>query len=292
MNKTIEYYTREGSKYNRYKANLYAAFSQFRLFKKYDYSDFEFTFIVSTGRTGTKFLASLLNGLDRTYALHEPVPNMLKLGNDFLRGKVSNKDAKRIILNNRNLYFKRAQLEKITRFIESNNRYYSLIPILRDLFPNSKFIHVVRDGRDVVRSGMSRNFYTSTDKAYRISASHLTNDLFHSTWYKLNQFEKVCWWWTKKDSEIYKATKNQKDSLIVKFEDIFSDKNDYEGIKSIFEFIGINSVDDYIFSKIGKRENATKMFKFPHWSKWNDSQKAQFNRIAGEHMTNIGYDIF
>lgn len=79
-------------------------------------------------------------------------------------------------------------------YIESNNRLYSFINPLREIQPNAKFIHVVRDGREVVRSDMSRNFCTDMYKRYRIAASYFPNDPYYNSLDQMDRFEKICWW--------------------------------------------------------------------------------------------------
>lgn len=59
------------------------------LFKRLDWEDIQVSFIISTGRTGTKFLSDIFNRASNTTSLHEPMPSFLELANDYARGIIS-----------------------------------------------------------------------------------------------------------------------------------------------------------------------------------------------------------
>jgi hypothetical protein len=40
-----------------------------------------------------------------------------------------------------------------------------------------------------------------------------------------------------------------------------------------------------------KQEKSSVTGDFPHWKDWTNEQKEQFEKIAGEHMREIGYSL-
>jgi len=290
--KNIKTLVKPGSKFYRYKTQLYYKLSEHILSSRIDTRKINFYFIISTGRTGTRSLAKFLNHFSENYALHEPLPNLLKEGNDYARNLIDSSQIKDKFIAARQYHFKKlVNNPSIVNYIESNNRLYSFIEPLRELYKGAKFIHVVRDGRDVVRSGVSRNFYTTKDKAYRIRANHFPDDPYYDKWRDMDQFQKVCWWWLKKEQLIYDATHDYNDSIMIKFNDLFDSKRNYPGLKKILNFLDFSEINDEEINRFLKKENSTKKFKFDHWSNWDKQTNKKFETIAGKHMLRLGYEL-
>ncbi len=81
------------------------------------------------------------------------------------------------------------------------NRYGEINPFLRrrcralqKYLPKAKFFHLVRDGRKVVRSIMSRQTFDRTDPLGCLVRPP-SNDPYAGVWKKMSRFEKVCWLW-------------------------------------------------------------------------------------------------
>jgi len=270
-------------------------------FKNASWEGVKVIFIVSTGRTGTRFLARFF----RLFSLaidsrHEPDPDFLKLGVNYAKGLVSAEVAAKIIKERRLWICDSMRKNNKNIYIESNNRYFSLIPILWQIFPDAKVIHIVRDGRDVVRSTMNRDFYTPRDGIYfrkklRLQASDFANDPYYDQWKTMTQFQKACWHWVKKDSFIRQAVKDDHRAMRVKFEDIFNRESSYQGLWEMINFMDIG-VDRESFQKqcelsMDKKLNISKKEEFPRWQNWSPEQKKQFMNIAGEYMNLYGYKM-
>lgn len=243
------------------------------------------TFIISTGRTGTKFFAKFFNQVYDFKALHEPNPDFIKYSIEFAKKDIKIKEAEDHIKNYRKAIFRDLKRRNIHNYIESNNRLFSLIKPLRKIYPEAKIIHIVRDGRDYVRSGMGRDWYTSTDKRPRLKAKFLPEDSFFDKWEKMSRFEKICWRWQKKDNFIYSNLKNDNNYIRVKFEDIFKNRNK-KGLYKIIKFVGLekSKVEPLIDKMLNKKINSSTNYKIPKWSHWSEKKKKIFDNIAGEHM--------
>ncbi len=264
-----------------------------------DWKNVKVRFIVSTGRTGTKFLAKFFDSFSSTInARHEPNPDFLKLGINYARGKVSFDKACATIKKSRLWICNEIDKNNVKIYIESNNRYFSLIPVLWKIFPDAKIVHIIRDGRDYVRSVMNRDHYTVKDGIYykkklRLQAIDFPDDFYYDKWNKMSQFEKCCWQWVKRDSFIYKEVKHDGRAITVKFEDIFDKNKDYTGLWKIVNFMQLDISKEKFIEKCNKfmdnKINRNKTYIFPHWKEWSKKQRQQFINIAGKHMELYGW---
>lgn len=244
-------------------------------------------FIVSTGRTGTKFLAHFFNGFGHIESHHEPEPNFLVLGNRFATGKISFDAAARELARGRKHLANSMRRSAKSVYIESNNMLYSLVPVLGSVFENFKIVHVVRDGRDVVRSGMHRPWYTDSDHLPRIKATDFDGDPFSNEWERMDRFEKVCWWWQKRDRIISDALENHDNSITVRFEEIFDSENGNPGMRKIIDFLELDI--EYQGSDFFRKINETGYSHFPHWRAWDRRLREKFTRVAGDQAARHGY---
>lgn len=61
------------------------------------------------------------------------------------------------------IYREYARRRQRSRWADKTPGHTVQIPTLRTLFPESKFVHLYRDGRDVALSSMSQNWFSTTD---------------------------------------------------------------------------------------------------------------------------------
>ncbi|MCA9367237.1 hypothetical protein KC887_03170 [Candidatus Kaiserbacteria bacterium] len=247
-------------------------------------------FIISTGRTGTHAIASHLNRLQSVLAVHEPQPNLYKTGLDYASGRISQEAARETIEAARRIAALHITIRRASIYIESNNRLFSLIPILRESFPGSKFIHLVRDGRDVVRSGMDRGWYQKNDIfPDRLTACDIANDPWRDEWENFTPFEKSSWLWQTVDDFIYKDTVGQADSHCVRFEEVFDRQRNYPGLYSIAAFLELQTLLTFPLDEPIAQTNTNRGTHFPRWNTWDEETIEKFNRIAGKSLIRYGY---
>ncbi|MDA3792587.1 MAG: sulfotransferase [Elusimicrobia bacterium] len=254
------------------------------------WSSKKMVFIVSTGRTGTKFLARFFNKYDGIYALHEPRPDFLAEGIKYAAGKLSDNKAVDILKSNRSAIYREVVRRGDGIYVESNNRLFALLKPLKKTFKDAKIIHIVRDGRDYVRSGMSRNWYKKSDSTLRLEATLFPDDPYFEKWKEMSRFEKIAWRWQKKDGFIYDTIKDITDTLTVKFEDIFYSDN-YKGLRKIAEYVGADNAytETLIKDLVHKKVNFTSNYSIKEWHKWNADKKDRFYAVAGRHLEKYGY---
>lgn len=116
-------------------------------------------FVLSTGRCGTKTLTHLLKLSSTVYARHEPAPRLYAEALDAYLSNLMPTTRYRAIFTAARAPDIGAAFLRGQVYAETSNWLTFFSPIIRDLLPNAKFIHLVRHPRDVVRSGMRRKWY-------------------------------------------------------------------------------------------------------------------------------------
>ena len=107
-------------------------------------------FLVGAPRSGTTFLGACLASLPQVSYHYEPVATRA-VARSVYEGRWSIRKARAFY---RQVYrwLLRIHLNGHLRFAEKTPRNCFLIPFLRQTFPDSQFIHIIRDGRDVAHS--------------------------------------------------------------------------------------------------------------------------------------------
>lgn len=256
--------------------------------------------IVSTGRTGTKFFEGFFNSIyDNVYCVHEPFPDLSQEGADYLKGKMDSEYLKYIFLNSRNLHLKNLTLSKKNIYIESNGGLSYILPVLHEILPPFKVVHIVRNAKDWVRSAYSRQIKDGSDlkliylreEAWKLRVDEIT-ETSNLTWNNMNLIEKLAWTWKTKNENIMLYLSNYKNGITVKFEDIFY--KDHCGLDEILDYL-----DDYQFGKnklitsckdlLPDQVNSTSKFAIPDFDEWDVQDKIKFETITSSLMRELGY---
>jgi hypothetical protein len=275
---------------------------------RYDWADIDVALIVSTGRTGTRKLAHVLSaacsGVD---SRHEPFPDLFDIGTDYIRSQFSFDEAVARVRRAREQVCGEVHAAGCDYYIESNNNLALLLPVVRVLLMHCRIVHVVRDGRDFVRSAYSKTVpsarrrgetvlvMSEQDPRKRLQATDFPDDPYQSRWAHMDRFERCCWLWVKVDSLIREAIAGDGRAITVKFEDVFDKSSGYPGLRTIVEFLGLKErlcVDTAdIAGLMAVKENRTQRYLLPHWTDWPAEQMRVFRDIAGAHMALYGYDL-
>ncbi len=112
-----------------------------------------FVFIIGSPRSGTTILGEILDGHPEISQWYEPYfiwDKHFRTAKDDVRGT---RDAVPAVRHQILASFKRYQRKTGSNIIVDKSPRNSLkIPFIRKIFPESKFIHILRDGRDVTLS--------------------------------------------------------------------------------------------------------------------------------------------
>jgi hypothetical protein len=215
---------------------------------------------------------------------------MVQLGVDFAIGKVSANAAQRVIDYNRRAIARDVHQSGASLYVEANNRFFSLLRPLRRVFPHARIVHVLRDGRDYVRSGLGRQWYTEKDRFPRLRADMFPDDPYAGQWEQMDRFEKIAWRWQKKDTFIMNEVAELDNTLTVRFEDVFLTEG-RPGLYAVTRFIGFSDevVDSHLHALGEEKMNSTRNSPIPAWDEWDAHMRERFEEIAGEHMRRCGY---
>jgi len=196
------------------------------------YGNFEPVFILSTGRSGTKFLSTLFALADNIKSYHEAPPGLQYFVNYAFHNQWRNVLLKKMIDAARmelvlDAYIK----DKI--YIETNQCLTFFSYQLKELFKASKFLHVVRHPGDFIASAVGKGWFRN-DSLWEKGRIRIRSE---KLWSRMDQIEKLAWLWqtTNHFAEDFKKTLPQERFLSVKIEDLF---NDIGTVIELIDFVG------------------------------------------------------
>lgn len=239
-----------------------------------------YLFVLSTGRCGTGLLTEILSASPRLRVEHNPKPELEYVSSVIHRDNID-KDALEIaVLAARfDLYF----LDTFLRgkiYVETNNRISFFAPALANLLPNAKFVHLVRNPADFVRSGMRRGYYQEGVVQYqRLDGSN------YSPWNTFSRLEKVTWEWNEINRKIegFKSNVENERVLTINSESLFKDPATTFKVYDFFAienpFLGQNG-SRMLTKMLSRPVNKQEKGGFPKYSDWNEVDKKAFQRIA------------
>lgn len=285
-----------------------------------------FVFIVSGGRTGTKYFGDSLSRLVAdAYSVHEPdvwagmnyhplqrlrqfgfyhlfLGKLLRktgirnLSQQYVAGRISLEELAEKIHRHRDRYYDSLGADYI---IESYTGWYGVLPGVQKVYPNYRIVAVIRDARDWVTSIMNwGTMYGPRDWVTRLGLGRLdpgmTGDAdMMRRWPDMTQFEKVCWAWTAINSTILKDIEGDTNARVFRFEDIFYARNRRDVFTDLLEFI--THFNDKSFSyTVDEQILSTRIHEsvdksFPRWPQWDEARAQTLERHCGELMRRFSY---
>jgi len=156
-------------------------------------------FVVGTGRSGTTTLSELLSSVPGCAVEHEREPKLLQEVKAFLEGTFSHEAMVDLLRGTRSP----AGGDVLSG--ESNTQLSFVLPPLAEAFPAARVIWLIRDGRDVVASMVTRGIYHRRElerpggakewARTRLQADRV-GDLSPGDWAQLTPFARCCWLWS------------------------------------------------------------------------------------------------
>ncbi|MDP8218131.1 MAG: sulfotransferase [Candidatus Theseobacter exili] len=243
------------------------------------YENKQVFFIFGVIRSGTAFLAHVLNKSENALVAHETV-----IDDYWYQVEAYQSEEKAF------KYLSTTRRKKLYLMIKDNpNKIYGEInPFLRrfaksvpKVFPEAKVLHLVRDGRDVVRSIMCRATFGKKDPLINKIVPD-KNSFYYEKWTTMTRFEKVCWFWQNDTKYLDENTK-----YTVKLEKLRADYTYFK--EKILDYLDLYVSKEDWEDIVNKPKNKSPVLSFPHWSEWNVEQKEAFNRICGVQMEKYDY---
>jgi hypothetical protein len=190
-------------------------------------------FVLSAGRCGTAALARFFDRHPDVSAFHEPVPRLVEFSQQAYLAPHSREN--RLVI-----YVARNDMISITNsqgklYVETANKLTFFAHALASLYPNGRFIHLVRNPVDVIKSGVLRKWYCG--HPWDIGRIKPKDNLVDGqNWDTLRSSWKIAWNWVETNRFIldFMDTLPQGRKLTVKLEDID------ETAPQLWQFIGKN----------------------------------------------------
>ena len=260
-------------------------------------------FVVSSGRSGTAMLQKALSADDSVEVHHEYMVHIIQpLAVRRYMGIADSAEARRVLGTT---HASAVRYSEKAHWGDSSNKLSWLIPELAALFPDAKFIHLVRDGRKVASSYFHKlREECYDDRSTAILNAHLDepsrilapppekkywwplprkSDPIASAFSTFCQFQRIAWHWSEINRVILEDLKklSARQSRFVRLEELCTSP---ETLRNLYDFLEL-PYRDSVFSMFERPHNVNR----PQDSLLNDTQRAQFKTIAGSMLERLGY---
>lgn len=227
-------------------------------------------FVTGQGRSGTKWLARLLDRSPGVKVYHEAIGGW----DARVYEKIYNRRENPLeYLKKREPMMERLWKRYPNRsFAEVNSYLRYCVPELRKIF-RVPTVAIIRDGRFVIRSMLSRGIYRRRPRIRPI-AERDASPMLISKWERMSRFERVCWYW----ADAYRILQAQ-DVPIFQIEELTRDYNILLSLCQNHLLIEPNRRAWQRFSK--RRINVTK--ELPQTPPvWTLREAEAFEELAGD----------
>ena len=258
-------------------------------------------FILGSGRSGTRMMYKLFAGLEGVESHHEYLCTHIQKYAIMYSMKLIDKAAikeKIQALHGAAIYYSNSHI-----WIDASNKLSWIIEPLYELFPNAKFINLIRDGRKVVASyyfKLSNEIYD--DKSSQIMLKWLRQggvmpppekkywwrfpikgEPFYEEFSHFNQIQRISYQWAKSYETIENSLKKipEENYFEVKLEAL----KDQSVFRKMLNFMGIDYSDE-LWEYLQTPQGVIMPINF----KLNKKQMTQFYEIAGDMMKALGYE--
>jgi hypothetical protein len=246
-----------------------------------------FMFIVSSGRTGTKAIAQHLSRCyPQVWATHEPAPSWrLRMGTTrALCGNATREELKEMLAR-----LRKGLVERVERaiYVESNPYLSGFIEVLGEVFEGASVVHVVRDPRTYVRSGVNFGAFRGMKKlAAEFWPNWFPRPEHEPKWGEMDAIERLAWFWSLVNSHLNRGEQvyGQK-YLRVKFEELFSG----DGLERLADWMGLPRSSEMIEEAKKERVNASTREQLPEWEKWCGADQHKVMSHCEKLMRMYGY---
>ncbi len=266
-------------------------------------------FTIGSGRCGTYLIHKILSLYSNVESYHEfCIEHTQKLSVLHRAGVVSTDHA---ALQLRETYLSMAWYSQVDILAISDNKLSYLTQPLRVILPDSRFIHLVRDGRRVCSSyysKLSKECYTdfwvaALDKHIHKPRIYPTppplkpcfwpcpnpimeHKVYHNFIYEWNRWQRLCWYWQDCNRVIMKDLEGVPDSqkYFIRLEDLTSYIMDL--VELLMDWLGLNN--EYIvdaWNLCQTPQNVSEPVSYP----LTGEQEQQYWEICGEMHERLGY---
>jgi hypothetical protein len=244
-------------------------------------------FVLSTGRCGTLWLTELLRLSRYAQVNHADYPELIRPGRlAYEQYEQEPRVFCEIIRATRDEFIARAyRYDQV--YVETNNRITFFAPAIKQVYPEARFIHLLRHPGDFVRSGLNRKWYTGQQ---RHDLGRIVRRDPPGLWQTMSDVEKIAWLWNETNRFIkdFVAELDEQDCIQVRAEDMFSDPT---VALNVCKFIGVDDVEPEMVAKMLKRRiNVQRKVAVGSYKTWANSQKECVRNYA-PLAAHYGYEL-
>ncbi len=166
------------------------------------------------------------------------------------------------------------------KYIETNNHLTFFAYAITELFPQAKFIHIIRHPGDFVRSGLLRHWYKVP--SYRIECNCQDWD----TW---DRIEKISWLWKETNVfiENFKKTIPASRHITIDFSSI-----NVAQVEKLLNFIELKMPESKINRLLHRKKNTQKnTLNLPPYKEWAQEDKDKVIRQTWDLAQKYGYKL-
>ncbi len=245
-------------------------------------------FTLSGGRCGTQTLSHLLDMASNARVWHHPLPFLV---NETFEAycQRDNQDLRRDVFWRGRGQFMYNTWSNGLIHGETDHNMTPFCDIIAKDIPDAKFVVLIRNPWDFVRSGMRRNYYNGHPwDTGRLRP--MEDEMALSDWNSLSQFEKVCWLWNKTYTFILMQLPvlGQENVFLLTFEDMVEKP---QVLFALSEFLGLKEIAAQQVDEVLKKKlNAQQTGSFAVPNDWTGQMKQRLWEICGETAQIFGYE--
>lgn len=171
--------------------------SYFRSYK--DQRNNPVLFVLGTGRSGTTSISSFFNSHPDCKAFHEHFQQIIRISTEFAYSKDT-----RVLKELESIFeIQSWEAKEGQLLVHIDQRFWNLVPFLSKYFPNSKFIHLIREPYSCIKSMAARYWYMDNEypelnyqdwAMYRLQGDKV-GEMSTLEWNAMSQIEKCTWYW-------------------------------------------------------------------------------------------------
>ncbi len=252
-------------------------------------------FVLTTGRSGSKWVVELLSGAPSLAPFHEPRPALMHLarfaherrGEPALLAPII--DAVRTEM----------VLEAMIRgrvYVESNQCLAFFAPALDRVFSSCRFVHLLRHPGDFARSAIRKGWYRN-DSIWEANRPRMGDE---AAWSRLDPIEKLGWLWAETNRFVsgFLEVLAPGRALTCRLEDLTASP---ERAQELFAFCGAEPPSmDRIRALQAQRSNELridsnepptmrKVASYPAYPDWPEAEKEKLRFFAATAARRFGY---
>jgi hypothetical protein len=177
-------------------------------------------------------------------------------------------------------------------YVESNPYLSGFVEVLGEVFEGASVVHVVRDARTYVRSGVNFGAFAGMKRL----ASAFWPNWFPKpavrdrksevSWGEMDAIERLAWFWTLVNSHLNRGEQIYGPRYLrIRFEELFSG----DGLERLTDWMGLPRSSALREEAGRERVNASKGRQLPEWEKWCGADQHKVMKHCEKLMREYGY---